>query len=316
MGKQSGKILIAILGFIVLCGCASGSSGTSTVSSGSRPEDDPQSLLPANSYELLESREVSGRQGVCCEGEYYWVSGSAVLTKYDREWNVILENREPFKDFELEVNHIGDIDVYNNELYISAEYFMDGEGKNIQIAVFDGDTLELKRTFPFEESSGQLECSGIAVDPDTKSVWMCSWVGEESGRYLYRYDLETGAYLGKVHMQMAPQWVQGIAYHDGCIYMTADDGTADDEEADHLYRTAIKDGQTSCTVTLERTFDDVTRQGEIEGLSFDAKNGKFLLLYNRGARIILGMPSGFYEGYDREISEVFTYAFKPAVKKE
>ena len=209
--------------------------------------------------------------------------------------------------YELEVNHIADIDVYQNELYIGAEYFMDGVGENIQIAVYDGDTLELKRTFSFEPESGQLECSGIAVDPDTKTMWMCSWVGEESGRYLYKYDLETGVYLGKVHMQMPPQWLQGIAYHDGCFYLTADDGDADDDEPDHLYRTRIAEGATSCTVTLERTFDDVTRQGEIEGLTFDEENGRLLVLFNRGARIILGMPKGFYDGYDREISEVFSY---------
>ena len=273
-----------------------------------RPEDDASAMLPVYEYSLAGSREVEGRQGVCAENGYYWVSGSATLAKYDKDWNLITKNESPFEGYEKEVNHIADIDVYENELYIGAEYFMDGVGKNIQIAVYDGDTLKLKRTFSFEEASGQLECSGIAVDPDTKSVWMCSWVGEESGRYLYRYDLETGAYLGKVHMQMPPQWLQGVAYYDGYLYMTADDGTADDNEPDHLYRTKITEGSTYCNVTLERTFDDVTKQGEIEGLTFDKENGSLLLLYNRGARIILGMPRGFYDGYDREISEVFTYS--------
>ena len=32
-----------------------------------------------------------------------------------------------------------------------------------------------------------------------------------------------------------------------------------------------------------------------------------LISYNRGARIVLGMPKGFYEGYDQEIHEVFDY---------
>ena len=273
-----------------------------------RPEDDPAVMLPAHAYTLTGSVEVEGRQGVCAEGGNYWVSGSASLARYDKDWNLVLKNDDPFKGYDLEVNHIADIDVYENELYIGAEYFMDGIGKNIQIAVYDGDTLELKRTFPFEAESGQLECSGIAVDPDTKSVWMCSWVGEESGRYLYRYDLETGAYLGKVHLQMPPQWLQGVAYYDGCLYMTADDGTADDNEPDHLYRAKITDGCTCCTVTLERTFDDVTKQGEIEGLTFDKEANSLLLLYNRGARIVLGMPKGFCDGYDREISEVFIYS--------
>ena len=301
------KIISALLSVMLLVSL-SGQAFALEASAQDRPEDDPALMLPMHAYNLTGSVEVEGRQGVCAENGAYWVSGSASLAKYDKDWNLILKNTDPFKGYALEVNHIADIDVYENELYIGAEYFMDGVGKNIQIAVYDGDTLELKRTFPFEEESGQLECSGIAVDPDTKSVWMCSWVGEESGRYLYRYDLETGAYLGKVHMQMPPQWLQGVAYCDGFLYMTADDGTADDNEPDHLYRTRIADGCTYCTVTLERTFDDVTRQGEIEGLTFDKDTNSLLLLYNRGARIILGMPRGFYDGYDREISEVFTYS--------
>ena len=125
-----------------------------------RPETDPEIMLPVHQYELISSVEVNGRQGVCSEGDYYWVSGSTTLAKYDKDWKLIKTNDDPFKGYTLEVNHIADIDVYNNELYIGAEYFMDGVGKNIQIAVYDADTLELKRTFPFEAESGQLECSG------------------------------------------------------------------------------------------------------------------------------------------------------------
>lgn len=305
--KKYHLILPVLMGVLLVSACGKGTGGTAD---SGRPEDNAAIMNPANHYELVQSQEVKGRQGVCSEGEYYYVSGSTTLAKYDKEWNLIALNETPFEGYDIEVNHIGDIDVYQNELYIGAEYFMDGVGVNIQIAVYDGDTLKLKRTFPFEPESGQQECSGIAVDPDSKSVWMCSWVGEESGRYLYRYDLETGKYLGKIHMQMPPQWIQGIAYHDGSIYITADDGTADLEEPDHLYRTTIRDGATNCIVTLERTFDDVIKQGEIEGLTFDEGKNRLLLLYNRGARIVLGMPKGFYDGYDREISEVFSYDIK------
>ena len=262
------------------------------------------------SYVLNRSVEVNGRQGVCYENGYYWVSGSKTLAKYDKDWNLVSENKEPFEGYEIEVNHIGDIDVYNNELYIGAEYFMDGVGTNIQIAVYDGDTLKLKRTFPFESSSGQLECSGIAVDPDSRTVWMCSWVGEESGKYLYKYDLDTGAYLGKAEMKAPPKWLQGIAYYEGSFYLSSDDGDADNDEPDHMYKTTILDDATECVLYEEKAFDDVIRQGEIEGLTFDKEKQQLLLLYNRGARIILGMPSGFYEGYDHEISEVFIYDIK------
>ena len=85
-----------------------------------------------------------------------------------------------------------------------------------------------------------------------------------------------------------------------------------------MYRTKIgwweffnmKDGIGACGVQRIKAFDDVIKQGEIEGLTFDRDNGTLLLLYNRGARIVLGMPQGFYEGYDHEISEVFVYGIK------
>ena len=302
--KYIQKTLLSIsLVVLYTAGCTANNEPISEGTS----DDTAESVLPANQYTLADHVEVDGRQGVCVEGDYFWVSGSKTLTKYNRDWNIIKKNEDPFRGFEIEANHIGDIDVYNNEIYAGTEYFMDGEGKNIQIAVFDGETLEYKRSFPFEPESGQLECSGLAVDPDSESVWMVSWVGDESGKYLYRYDMNTGAYLGKVRMEPEPALIQGIAYHDGYLYVTSDDGDADEEKPDHLYRTNVTDGAEVCIVTLEKTFDDVIRQGEIEGLTFDEKTSRLLVLYNRGARIIQGMPSGFYEGYDREISEVFLY---------
>ena len=261
----------------------------------------------AAQYERTEVHSVGGRQGICTERGYYWVSGSGSLEKYDSSWNLVAKNTEPFEGYSLEVNHIGDIDVYNNELYLGVEYFMDGEGRNIQVAVYDGDTLKLKRVFPFRADTGQLECSGIAVDPDSGTVYMTSWIDDESSKYLYMYDLDTGEYKGKMKMQPSPKWLQGIACHNGTLYVTCDDGDADENAPDHMYRIEVSEDKETGRVILEKTFDDVIRQGEIEGLTFDKERGQLLLLYNRGARIIAGMPSGFYEGYTQELHEVFVY---------
>ena len=198
--------------------------------------------------------------------ECYYISGSTTLTRYDSEWNKVSEAKDPFAGFENEVNHIGDIDVYDGKIYAGVEYFMDGESKNIQIAVYDAESYQLVNTYSFDESSGQTEVSGIAVDPDSGSIWMTSWTGDESGRYLYRYDLENGSYKGKVHLQCPPQWLQGIAYYNGCLYMTADDGTADLGEPDHVYKTRIAEDSTTATVVLERTLDDVTLPTEVHRL--------------------------------------------------
>ncbi len=302
----------ALFALLTGCGATASSredtgeaSASAPAQTAGRPEDDASALLPRYAYQLEGSFEVDGRQGVAAEGDSIWVSGSATLSRYDREGNLLATNSAPFdKGYEKQVNHIGDIDVYQGEVYCGVELFLDGEGSNIQIAIYDGETLELKRTFNFDPESGQDECSGICVDPDSGSVWMCSWTA--TGRYLYRYSLETGAYLGRVQLHASPQWIQGVAYHDGALYLTADDGDADFDEPDHVYRATVPEGATHATVALERTLDDVARQGEIEGLTY-TDDGQMVVLYNRGARIVLGMPSGFYDGYDHEIHELFFY---------
>lgn len=309
MKKTPVFLITLLLCIAILAGCAS-NSGETTKAAKDEATAQPNEAA-ATTYQLEKSVEVNGRQGVAYENGYYYVSGSTNLVKYDKDWNVVLENKDPFsKGYDLEVNHIGDIDIYNNEIYCGVELFLDGVAKNIQIAVYDAETLELKRSFPFNEDSGQTECSGIAVNPDNSTVWMCSWESGQSGNYLYKYKLEDGAYLGKVHVHPVPQWVQGIAYYDGAYYITADDGDADFDEPDHVYKAVIADDATECKVTEEKILDDVTKQGEIEGLTFDKDNNRMLVLYNRGARIILGMPSGFYDGYDKEIHEVFIYNIK------
>lgn len=261
-------------------------------------------------YTLESSHEVDGRQGIAWENGLYYVSGSTSLSVYDADWNRIRTETEPFGKFDAEVNHIGDIDVYNGEIYAGVEYFMDGSASNIQMAVYDAGTLELVRTYMFDPESGQTEVSGITVDPDNGYMWMCSWAEDESGSYLYRYDLENGGYLGKVRMKEAPQLIQGIAYRDGWIYITADDGNADDDEPDHVYKCRVEPDRDEFAVSMEKTLDDVTRQGEIEGISFDREKKQMLISYNRGAIIVKGMPKGFYDGYDSEIHEIFVYDIK------
>ena len=257
-------------------------------------------------YSLVEYHEVDGRQGVACNDSEFYISGSTTLSLYDKNWNLITTNDHPFDDFEYEVNHIGDIDFYNGNIYAGVEYFMDGVAKNISIAIFDGKTLELVGDFPFDASSGQTECSGITVDTDNNSVWMCSWEEKESGEYLYRYDLTDGKYLGRYHMEESPILIQGIKYHDGYIYVTSDDGDASEGQYDHIYKAKVDVNSEKLKIKDAFTVSDVELAGEIEGLSFDSDN-RLYVLNNRGSIIVKGMPTGFYEGYDKEIHEVYIF---------
>ncbi|PVZ71984.1 hypothetical protein [Pelagibaculum spongiae] len=267
---------------------------------------DMSDMLPKYEYKLKSSFEVAGRQGVAANEDFIFVSGSKSIFKYDKQGKLMAKNLKPFKGYPLEANHIGDIDVVGDDLYISAEFFVDGAGKDIQIAVHDAKTLKFKRSFAFDPASGQREVAALAVDRIKNTAWMCSWVGGESGRYIYEYDLTTGKYLRKVHMQPVPQYCQGMLANDGDVFLTADDGIADDNAADNMYRVNVTD-QAYASVVQEKKFTEVKQNGEIEGLTIDPTTGEMMVLFNRGKRVVLGMPKGHYPRYDREIHEVYVY---------
>jgi hypothetical protein len=255
-------------------------------------------------YELLRVIEVAGRQGVATDGERYFVSGNTSLYVYSKSGGLLVGNEAALQDLPRAGNHIGDIDVHNGELYAGVEFFEDGQGKDIQIAVYDAVTLRYRRSIPWEPASGQVEVSGVAIDAADNSIWLSDWV---NGRYLYRYELDSGAYAARLHLRAPPQWQQGVAYHAGFLYLTADDGDAEDQEVDNLWRVPAGVRDSAAYVTHAHAFHEFRQVGEIEGITFDDAAGEMIVLANRGKRIVLGMPKGLYPGYDREIHELYVY---------
>ncbi|MCF8378960.1 MAG: hypothetical protein K9H49_05235 [Bacteroidales bacterium] len=258
----------------------------------------------AQEFELVNTIEVAGRQGVTVDENYYYVSGSKSLYKYTKDGKLLVSNNEPFKDLRLPANHLGDIDYHNNELYAGAEYFDNGAAKNIQIVIYDAETLEFKRFFSWEPESGQQEVCGVTVDAKNSIVWMADWI---DGSYLYCYDLISGKYAGKHHIYPVPEKQQGIEVWNNKILITADDGDAEYNEPDHMYFIPIDYNKTSLKTSLIKTFDDVKFNGEIEGLAFDKSNNTLIVHFNRGTRVVNGMPVGFYPGYTKEIHELYIY---------
>ena len=265
-----------------------------------------QSLAPHGAhYRLKKILSVAGRQGIAVDENHYYVSGSTALYKYDKEGNLLAKNENPFKGLAKAANHFGDIDIHNGRLYAGIEWFVDGVGKDIQIATYDAETLEFEESLDFEPSSGQSEVCGIAIDRVRNMAWMADWV---NGTYIYRYDLTTGKYHGKVHLRPVPQYQQGLFYADGKILISADDGDADLHETDNLYIADVSDpGKTATYVRHYREMKEFIRAGEIEGLSVDPVNDDLLVLMNRGSRIVLGMVKGLYEGYSEELHELYIY---------
>lgn len=269
-------------------------------------------------YRLKKVIPVEGRQGIAIDDKYYYVSSSTALYKYDKQGKLLLKNETPFKGLKLDANHFGDIDIWNGELYCGIEMFMDGRGKNIQIAIYDAETLTYKRSLDWDPASGQVEASGLAVDRERNMVWISDWV---DSRYVYCYSLETGKYYTKMQCRPTPYWCQGIFIADNTMLFSADDGESTFHIADCIYKadisnvpyTGIKDGQAAGAMAgkleLFREMTDFRRAGEIEGLSIDPTNDNLVVLNNRGVQIILGMPKRPFseEGYTKEIHELYVY---------
>jgi hypothetical protein len=181
--------------------------------------------------------------------------------------------------------------------------------------------LKFKYSIPWKKESGQVEVCGLAVDREHGRVWMADWV---QGHELYCYDIASREYVGKVQLRPAPRLQQGICCLDGKMLISCDDGDAEYDEPDNLYicdlypskkqlkGTKLQECGLPATVdvSLFRKMADFKRAGEIEGLTIDPYTDELIVLANRGARIILGMPRGFYSGYTEEIHEIFIYSPK------
>ncbi len=258
-----------------------------------------------DSLQFIKTIKVDGRQGVAADKNYYYVSGSKSLYKYSKDGVLIHSNKKPFSKLEKEANHLGDIDCFNGKIYAGAEYFYDGKASNIQIVIYNAETLEFDRYFSWEPESGQQEVCAVAVDPENNLVWLAAdWI---NGSYLYKYNLETGEYEGKLHIYPVPEKQQGIKVFENQMLITADHGDAEFDEPDHLYTLTIEAGKTSAQVSLLKTFSNVKRQGEIEGLIIDPVENNLIVHFNRGMRVVNGMPIGFYPGYNEEVHELYIY---------
>jgi hypothetical protein len=257
--------------------------------------------------ELVRVIEVEGRQGVAVEDDRYYVSGSTALYVYDKKGNLLIKNESPFSSLDKEANHIGDISVHDGELFAGIEHFLDGRGTNIQVAVYDAATLEYKRSVDWNPDSGQVEVSAVAIDPENRAIWMTDWV---DGSHIYRYDLDSEIYQGKMKLEPVPPSQQGVAVHAGQLYISADDGDAEVNEPDRLWQVEADLAAVTGQARVVKRFTEFERAGEIEGLDFDEPRNELVVLNNRGKRIVLGMPKGLYTGYDREIHELYIYRLR------
>ena len=52
-------------------------------------------------YRLKKVIPVAGRQGIAIDSNYYYVSDTKVLYKYDKQGNLVMKNDQPFQNPEM-----------------------------------------------------------------------------------------------------------------------------------------------------------------------------------------------------------------------
>lgn len=240
-------------------------------------------------YRLKKVVEVPGRQGIAADKDFFYVSDTRGLYKFDHNWNLvqkrvqIKDKNGKFKDPLFNnpdpakggANHFGDIDVFDGKIYTGNEYFNLGRGVNISVDIYDANTLQYVESIPWRPESGQVEVSGVAVDRERNLVWLSDWV---DSRYVYAYSLETKQYYTKVQCRPEPYWCQGIFIVDGTMLLAADDGESTYHIADNVYKmditgapfTGLVQGtepvkDTPWSVKTDKDGKVVKRTGEIAG---------------------------------------------------
>ena len=187
-------------------------------------------------YRLKKVIRVPARQGIAADKDYFYLSDTRGLYKYDHNWNLVQKRvqskSDPLFPHPEKANHFGDIDVYDGKIYTGNEHFNLGRGENIAISVYDAKTLKWIEDIPWSPESGQVECSGLAVDRESGLIWMSDWV---DSRYVYAYSLDTKKYYTKMQCRPEPYWCQGIYIADGKMLFSADDGESTYNISDNLY---------------------------------------------------------------------------------
>jgi len=175
---------------------------------------------------------VETHQGVAVSPDHYYTFHTNRIDKYDRDWNLISQNTDPFNGLS-DVNHVGDGDYYDGKLYVPVCHWdaSTETSSNKHIVVYDADTLSMIEAHPIDEPPNP---SSITIDPDDGWILISSYESGGSDK-VYKYSLSDFSYLGYIQLPQAIVYTNGIAYKDGYIYLT--------DEAGNIWKAPI-DGST------------------------------------------------------------------------
>ncbi|HWD17930.1 MAG TPA: hypothetical protein VHB20_01515 [Verrucomicrobiae bacterium] len=175
--------------------------------------------------ETFISPNVNCHQGYAWDGTNHYTFDTQGIYKRqdDLYWTVTASNTATLKGL-AGLNHMGDGDYYNGQLYVACEKWGGcGNYTNQCILTFDANTLLC--TGRYDVSAEGHEMSGLVVVPDdgpNGAIYVTSYC---DGSQLWKYDLASMTFLGTLPLQTNLPNLQGVAYNAGTFYAAGDLGS-------------------------------------------------------------------------------------------
>jgi hypothetical protein len=194
-------------------------------------QQNPPSPLPALQVTHIHDQITFVSSNTFCHQGYAWdgtnhysFDNQAIYVwRDDANWTSVSSNLSVFATAPPGLNHLGDGDYYNGQLYLVAENWGGcGNYTNQSLLTFDAATLQLLSVH--NVAADDHEVSGLAVVPSdgpNGTIYVTSYC---DGSKIWEYDLSTFALIGTLALNQSIPAIQGITWANGLFYISQDYG--------------------------------------------------------------------------------------------
>lgn len=231
---------------------------------------------PSTFGNVSTSANLGVHQGVCFDGEHYYVTDTNAIKKYDTSFTLVTTNTNPCGDVGGGVDHVGDPDVYGGILYVPIETYVNPTTfSNQKITRFRASDL----TFidAVDVSAQAHECSSVCYVPSEDRLYVSSF---GDGSKLWRYNASTLAYISALSLSTTIAEIQGVTFWRGAFWVNSD--------------------STDATIRVETSG---TVRGRVWGITGGAYEG---IGHSDDALLVLHDTTGSSDGVVRRIEPLTT----------
>ncbi len=173
-------------------------------------------------------------QGLCCDGEYFYTSGSLTavgltgLAKFDLNMKCLKRVSSSIPDEfrqKYNSNHIGGIDCADGKIYAAVE----GDGYEYNfVLVYDCKTLEYTGEY-YDFTSGHLTdgIPWLAVDRENRLLYTSKF---DDVNEILVYSLDSMQLVKTIQLSETVNRIQGGSVYEGVLYLSYDVSHSTDEQ--------------------------------------------------------------------------------------